>query len=99
MRTILATLFAAVIAFAVFNAEAGPYLEAGIGRHGMFQKDWQGRNEVGTWFAGGYVWHAQGFDIDLGWYHSSQPAVGKPYNNEPEDTLDSVIIKVRKEWD
>ena len=96
MRTILATLFAAVIAFAVFTAEAGPYIELGVGKHGLRQSDWRGSYELGGWVAVGMAWDlGDGYTLDAGWYHSSHPFL----EPDEEDSLDSVIIKVRKEWD
>lgn len=82
-------------------AFAGPYVEVGVGAHGVNQIDWVGREDVGTHFGVGYIWRdvlADNVDLDLGWNHISHPDRGDPFNEREESTNDSVLLILRYEW-
>ena len=82
------------------KASDGFYLEAGVSKNGIFQPEWEGRDEVGALLGFGYVWHIHSGDsgdlyLDAAYRHSSQWATGIPFNDDSEDYLDSVGIIFR----
>ena len=88
-----------LLVFISFECSAGFYLEAGVGRHGLTQDDWIGREDTGGWLGMGYIWRPEpNWMIDLGYDHMSQPGRGQPFNDQPESTNDSLTIQIRYEF-
>lgn len=90
---------AVVLLLFTCSANAGPYIEIGVGKNGVRQDEWGGRDRTGGWLGFGYVWHPSlEWEIDLGWDHMSQPALGDPFNGKKEDSNDSITLQIRYEW-
>ena len=87
--------------FHLFNtAQAGFYLEIGVGKNDVLNKNnWLGRESLGCFAAGGYVWRLEkGYSLDLSFTHHSQCTRGDGFDDREEQTLDAIYFKVKKEW-
>ena len=96
----IALFIAIILLLALLHeAKAGWYVEGGIGKNGLFSNDWEGRDStacmLGAGYAGSFTEHTK---YDIGWAHYSQCTRGQGFDSRPEDSLDSIIIKLRYEW-
>lgn len=82
-----------------YNAEAheGFYIEAGVGKNDIFDKnDWEGRESAGCTFALGYV-----YSLNSSWYidgrfsHFSQCTRGNGFDDRSEMTADNFYLNIR----
>ena len=73
------------------------YAGIGVGKNGVNpSNDWVGSGSMACTLEAGYIWRKEHHDVDIGWHHYSHCSLGKPFNNDPEDTLDSVTVNYRR---
>lgn len=81
------------------SAQAGFYVEAGIGKNGLAQDYWIARDSTACMVGFGYVHRFDNYwTLDGSYRHNSQCTVGQGFDERPENVNDSVGIYIRHEW-
>lgn len=97
---LLSAPFWVILASLLNPVKAGFYIEAGIGKNGLNQDWWKGRESTACYIGAGYIWRqGDGLSVSVNWDHDSQCTRGDGFDERDEDSNDSVYFKVRKEWD
>ena len=87
MRVLLSCL--CLLACSGSLANEGFYVELGIGKNGIYQENWLGREDIGCYAGFGYAKDIGSFTLDASYRHSSQCDRGRGYDDRDESINDS----------
>jgi len=81
------------------SANEGFYLELGVGKNGLYQDDWLGREDIGCYAGAGYVRNFGPWALDLSYRHASQCDRGRGVDGRDESANDSLGLYGRYYFD